>query len=455
MPIEIKYTGTQQRWPELATTGKQSVWMPGQIEERDDVEAGKLLATGLFKTEPQPLYATLSDQGVVLQIRPKTVGPQGVVHPGVTLHDFLATPDVITPGSESKVTIDATSKYPGGTGCAVITETVSGNQIDVTWDKKFTLSDANTVDVWVYIDDVANRSAISLYLYAGSANYVSALTYDIKSGWNNIKLPFSRFSAYSGATKSMSFTSIKWRVTSAAGKVATVKLGALRINAKSRRGVCFTFDDSYLSDYTHAYQILKKYGYTGMSYFMPHQIGTLSRYLTTALMQEMYAGGWRFGLHNDVNWQAAGPAAARTSVVDGRTVLWNLGIGNHRHASYPENKYDDTIINMLQEEGVRWCRTVIEENQSCPVVSPMLLRGTAMKLALADNIALINAAMESWQTLIFINHEIGYVSSTGQDPIMTPEVFEATVKYCADNAVPVLNLEDWCAEYESGGSSIG
>ena len=66
MPIEIKYIGTQQRWPELATTGKQSVWMPGQIEERDDVEAGKLLATGLFKTEPVALTATLSAQGVVL-----------------------------------------------------------------------------------------------------------------------------------------------------------------------------------------------------------------------------------------------------------------------------------------------------------------------------------------------------------------------------------------------------
>ncbi len=64
MPIEIKYTGTQQRWPELATTGKQSVWMPGQIEERDDVEAGKLLATGLFKTEPVALTATLSAQGI-------------------------------------------------------------------------------------------------------------------------------------------------------------------------------------------------------------------------------------------------------------------------------------------------------------------------------------------------------------------------------------------------------
>ena len=70
MSIEIKYAGTQQRWPELSITGKQSVWMPGQIEERDDVEAGKLLATGLFKTEPTPLTATLSAQVVEIPYGP-------------------------------------------------------------------------------------------------------------------------------------------------------------------------------------------------------------------------------------------------------------------------------------------------------------------------------------------------------------------------------------------------
>ncbi|MEY5100385.1 MAG: hypothetical protein RJA36_3104 [Pseudomonadota bacterium] len=44
----IKYIGSQARWPELAATGYQSVWMPGQIEERSDGEAATLLATGLF-----------------------------------------------------------------------------------------------------------------------------------------------------------------------------------------------------------------------------------------------------------------------------------------------------------------------------------------------------------------------------------------------------------------------
>ena len=48
MPVSIKYIGTQVRWPELSITGKQSVWIPGQQEERSDAEANSLLATGLF-----------------------------------------------------------------------------------------------------------------------------------------------------------------------------------------------------------------------------------------------------------------------------------------------------------------------------------------------------------------------------------------------------------------------
>lgn len=48
MSKTIKYIGTQDRWPELAITGKQSNWRPGQQEERSDSEAALLLGTGLF-----------------------------------------------------------------------------------------------------------------------------------------------------------------------------------------------------------------------------------------------------------------------------------------------------------------------------------------------------------------------------------------------------------------------
>ena len=48
MPKTVKYIGTVTRWPELATTGEQSTWVPGQQEQRSDTEAAQLLATGLF-----------------------------------------------------------------------------------------------------------------------------------------------------------------------------------------------------------------------------------------------------------------------------------------------------------------------------------------------------------------------------------------------------------------------
>lgn len=48
MAKTIKYIGTQDRWPELAYTGKQSVWTLGQTEERSDTEAAQLMATGKF-----------------------------------------------------------------------------------------------------------------------------------------------------------------------------------------------------------------------------------------------------------------------------------------------------------------------------------------------------------------------------------------------------------------------
>jgi hypothetical protein len=48
MAKTIKYTGTQDPWPELAITGNQAVWHLGQQESREDQEANALLKTGLF-----------------------------------------------------------------------------------------------------------------------------------------------------------------------------------------------------------------------------------------------------------------------------------------------------------------------------------------------------------------------------------------------------------------------
>lgn len=48
MSKTIKYIGQQDRWSELAITGKQSTWRLGQQDERSDAEALQLLRSGQF-----------------------------------------------------------------------------------------------------------------------------------------------------------------------------------------------------------------------------------------------------------------------------------------------------------------------------------------------------------------------------------------------------------------------
>ncbi|MGV7210496.1 SGNH/GDSL hydrolase family protein [Oxalobacteraceae bacterium A2-2] len=57
MSKTIKYIGSQDGWPEISITGKQSVWRIGQQEARGDSEADTLLLTGLFSLLSQtPQY---------------------------------------------------------------------------------------------------------------------------------------------------------------------------------------------------------------------------------------------------------------------------------------------------------------------------------------------------------------------------------------------------------------
>nr|WP_297526958.1 glycoside hydrolase family 16 protein [uncultured Roseateles sp.] len=89
MSKTIKYTGTQDPWPELAVTGKQSSWRRGQQEERPDDEAALLLATGLFDGVPIAVRqnsatgALQNSQGQLVVTAPITI--TGALVVGATL----------------------------------------------------------------------------------------------------------------------------------------------------------------------------------------------------------------------------------------------------------------------------------------------------------------------------------------------------------------------------------
>ncbi len=60
--------------------------------------------------------------------------------------------------------------------------------------------------------------------------------------------------------------------------------------------ILITFDDGHVDNYTNAFPIMQKYGFTGVLYIVTNYLGT-SGYLNRDQILEMYKAGWEVGSH--------------------------------------------------------------------------------------------------------------------------------------------------------------
>jgi peptidoglycan/xylan/chitin deacetylase (PgdA/CDA1 family) len=66
------------------------------------------------------------------------------------------------------------------------------------------------------------------------------------------------------------------------------------------RPVIITFDDANEDNYTNAFPIMKKYGFTGVLYLVVQYLNQ-PNYLTVAQVKEMIAAGWEIGSHSETH----------------------------------------------------------------------------------------------------------------------------------------------------------
>ena len=73
------------------------------------------------------------------------------------------------------------------------------------------------------------------------------------------------------------------------------------------RPIIITFDDSWGSQYTNAFPVMQKYGFTGVLYTVvgyinkPTGLPTDPTYMTTDQIKEMAAAGWEIGSHTETH----------------------------------------------------------------------------------------------------------------------------------------------------------
>ena len=116
--------------------------------------------------------------------------------------------------------------------------------------------------------------------------------------------------------------------------------------------IILTFDDGYLDNYENAYPILEEVGFKG-TFFIPTEFIDFGRegYMNWAQIEEMSAKGHRMEPHSRTHpdlrdrrrefliWEILGPI---------ETLEAHIGY-KPRYFSYPAGRYDEKVINLLQE----------------------------------------------------------------------------------------------------------
>jgi peptidoglycan/xylan/chitin deacetylase (PgdA/CDA1 family) len=118
------------------------------------------------------------------------------------------------------------------------------------------------------------------------------------------------------------------------------------------RSFLLTLDDGNLDNYTNAFPILQKYGFSGVIYLVGNYIGA-EGYMSVNQVLEMANAGWEVGSHslNHYDLTKLDPDSLRREVIDSRDFLEEkLGLPILTFA-YPFGAYNEAAVDNVQIAG--------------------------------------------------------------------------------------------------------
>jgi len=132
------------------------------------------------------------------------------------------------------------------------------------------------------------------------------------------------------------------------------------------RPIIFTFDDGYIDNFEYAYPIMKEFGYSGTIFVATQFMDDENpEYLTWEMAREMSAAGWSIEPHSKRHLDLSDrPRDFLIFEILGslETVAYHIGY-QPRYFAYPAGKYDDRVIEVLQEAGF-WGALTVEPGKN-------------------------------------------------------------------------------------------
>ncbi|MDA8229631.1 MAG: polysaccharide deacetylase family protein [Desulfitobacterium hafniense] len=118
--------------------------------------------------------------------------------------------------------------------------------------------------------------------------------------------------------------------------------------------ILITFDDGYQDNYSNAYPILKKYGFTA-TVFMVSNFVNGSGFMNSTELKELIANGWNIEGHtaNHLDLSTLTGASMSPEISEAKNKLEQITGKEVKYFAYPYGKYNDEIIKSLKLAGYK------------------------------------------------------------------------------------------------------
>ena len=196
--------------------------------------------------------------------------------------------------------------------------------------------------------------------------------------------------------------------------------------------VVFIMDDGWDSQYSEGYRILDKYELKGNIAINSSMIG-YNAYASRNQLDEMYKRGWDVinHSHSHANLSELKEDEQRKEIVKAKEWLEDAGfVRGIDSFIYPYGAYNETTLEILEEEGFNWARTVWDGDNTKLSYEAHALNMVTDK-TFEELKKRVDETIKNKTTLVLINHKI---EKPNDDSGMQydPEKFEEIVKYIAE-----------------------